>query len=92
MVSTSQRLAKAFTECMERGDLPDSLVRWGIRRLLQQRAKAFNRRTPSKQLEAKQQFLQAMRVSELFAFNRGREWWVAHYLFKQRGTEAMNRV
>ena len=92
MVSKSQWLVKVFTEHMEQGCMPDSLVRWGIRRLLQQRAKAFNRRTPSKQIEAKQQFLQAMRVSELFAFNRGREWWVAHYLFKQRGTGAMNRV
>jgi len=61
MVSTSQRLVKAFTELMERGYLPDSLIRRSIQRLLQQRVRAFRRRIPSKQLEANRKFLEEMR-------------------------------
>jgi cyclopropane-fatty-acyl-phospholipid synthase len=48
---------------MERGLLADRVVRWGIRRLLRQRAMTVRKQTPSEQLRANQQFLDHMRSS-----------------------------
>jgi cyclopropane-fatty-acyl-phospholipid synthase len=63
MVPTSQRLVRAFTRLMERGLLPDSLIRWGIRRLIRQRARTLGAPSPSGQLEANRRFLDVMRSS-----------------------------
>jgi cyclopropane-fatty-acyl-phospholipid synthase len=32
-----------------------------------------------------------MACEELFAFNGGREWWVAHYRFEPRGADRRGR-
>ncbi len=61
MVSTAQRFVRAFTDLIEQGYLPDSVTRWGIRRLLRQRLKTLSRRSPANQREANHQFVEAMR-------------------------------
>jgi len=61
MVSTSQQLVSTFTELMERGLLPDWVVRQGIRSLLRSRAGILGRQSPCEQLEANQRFLDSMR-------------------------------
>ena len=61
MVSPSQKLIRIFIELMERRRLPDTIIRWGIRRILQHRIRAFEKIGPAKQAESKQVFLAMMR-------------------------------
>ena len=62
MVSQAQRILGFFIDLAERGVLPDSVLRWGIRGLNRQRLRKENRQEIEAQSQALQHLLQEMRV------------------------------
>ena len=61
MVSQAQRILGFFIDLAERGVLPDSVLRWGIRGLNRQRLRKENRQEIEAQSQALQHLLQEMR-------------------------------
>jgi cyclopropane-fatty-acyl-phospholipid synthase len=60
-----ERLQSFLVEVVERGIVPDRLVRWGIRRLLRNRLMAESQDDPESQREAKRSFIAALRASPI---------------------------
>ncbi len=61
MVSQTERILGFFIDLAERGVLPDTALRWGIRWLNRQRLNKENRRNLEIQDQARQQFMDDMR-------------------------------